>query len=41
VIETIMPEHAIDYLHALPWYLYGGSYWGGAGRASGRRHWDL
>lgn len=38
--EEMTPELAIDHLHGLDWYLYGGSYFDGiAGRRSGPMRW--
>lgn len=40
-IERTTPGNGIEHLHALPWFLYGGSYWGKAGCTSERLRWDL
>jgi hypothetical protein len=39
--RSITPEIAAEFLHGLPWYLYGGSHFGGiAGRKSGPMNWS-
>ena len=37
VARTLTPEGAVGYLESLDWYLYGGSYFRGQGRAPGGR----
>lgn len=34
--ETITPETAVDYLGNLDWHLYGGSFFGGAGKSTSK-----
>lgn len=39
---AMTPEHAVDHLNGLGWYLYGGSYFDGAvGSRSGPMHWGV
>jgi hypothetical protein len=35
VARGVAPEAAVEYLESLDWYLFGGSYFRGAGRSSG------
>ena len=41
-VATMTPERAAAFIAAAPWHIYGGSYWGHAGRkGSGWIHWGL
>jgi hypothetical protein len=39
--QAICPEEAVEYLNSLDWHFYGGSYFGGTGKSSGRVQADL
>lgn len=42
VAAAMTPERAVDYLHGLDWYLYGGSFFDGfTGCRSGPMRWEL
>lgn len=36
-VAAITPERAVDFIHAAPFHIFGGSYWGTAGRVGRAR----
>ena len=41
IAESLLPETVVEYLNKLDWHLYGGSHFGGKGRAAGKVSVDL